>query len=415
MDLVYERCCGLDVHKRSVAACLIVPRPDGVPAKEVRTFGTMTQDLLALGDWLGAAGVTHVAMESTGVYWKPIWNLLEDRFTLILANARHIKAVPGRKTDVRDCEWVADLLRHGLLHASFVPDRAGRERRELTAYRRALVDERTAEINRLQKTLEGANLKLSSVASDVVGVSGRAMLQALVDGTVDPSALAQLAHGRLRDKLPELERALVGRVGPHERFLLGQHLAQLAHLDRAIEQVSAQITERMRPFEDDIARLDTIPGVAVRTAQEIVAQIGTDMSRFPSARHIASWAGVCPGNHESAGKRYSGRTRPGNAALQRALVEAAHAAGRTRNTYLSAQFHRLVPRCGVKKTALAVGHSILTIAYCILRDGTTYTDLGANYFDLRDRRALERRLIKRLEALGNHVTISPDRPDGVAA
>jgi transposase len=308
VDVLYERCCGLDIHKKLVVACLITPGPKRVPSKEVRSFGTMTHDLLALGDWLLDQSVTHVAMEATGVYWKPLFNLLEERFTLVLANAQHIKQVPGRKTDVRDCEWIADLLRHGLLRASYVPDRPQRELRELTRYRTTLVRERAREVNRIQKTLEGANVKganvkLGDVASDVLGTSGRAMLDALVNGTTDAAALADLARGRLRDKLDRLEQALSGRMGNHQRFLLAEQLRHLDSLDQRIDRVSAEIAERVRPFEALIERLDAIPGVGRRVAEVLVAEVGADMTRFPSAAHLASWAGICPGNNESAGKQ----------------------------------------------------------------------------------------------------------------
>jgi transposase len=407
MDVLYERCCGLDIHKKTVVVCLIMPGPDGKPVKEVRQFGTMTDDLLQLADWLGAHEVTHVAMESTGVYWKPIWNLLEDRFTLLLVNARHVKAVPGRKTDAKDCEWLADLLRHGLLHGSFVPDRPQRELRELTRYRTSLVQERSAEVNRLQKTLEGANIKLGDVATDIMGLSSRQMLEALVSGETDAAAMAQLAQGRLRDKLPELERALAGRVGPHQRFLLARQLAHIDFLDAAIAEVSAQITERLRPFEPELQRLVTIPGVGRRTAEVLLAEIGTDMRRFPTPAHLASWAGMCPGNDESAGKRRSGKTRKGSPWLRSALIEAARAAGRSKQTYLAAQYHRLAARRGTKRAAVAVGHTILVIAYHLLSEDDIYRDLGDRYFDERDRQAVERRLVARLEGLGYTVALEP--------
>lgn len=404
MEILHERCCGLDIHKDTVVACLITPGPDGQPHKEVRTFGTVTEELLALGDWLTTAGCENVAMESTGVYWKPIYNLLEDQMTLRLANPRHIKAVPGRKTDVQDCEWIADLLRHGLLPTSFVPDRDQRELRELTRYRTSLVQERAAEVNRIQKTLEGANLKLGSVASDVLGVSGRAMLRALVAGTTDPAALADLAQGRLREKRVALERALTGRLGPHQRFLLGEQLAHLEALEASIERVSSEISERLRPFADELERLDTIPGVGQRTAEVLVAEVGTDMSRFPTAGHLASWAGMCPGNHESAGKRLSGRTRKGSPWLRTALIEAAHGARHARRTYLAAQYHRLAARRGAKKAAVAVGHSVLVAAYSILRNQTTYADLGETHFDRLLSQRAEHRLAERLRGLGYAVT-----------
>jgi transposase len=405
VDVVHGCCCGVDIHKDTVVACLLTSGERGAVQKEVRTFGTMTDDVLALGDWLAEAGCTHVAMESTGVYWKPIWNVLEGQFELLLANAQHIKRVPGRKTDVQDSEWIADLLRHGLLTASFVPNREQRELRELTRYRLALVRERSREVQRLQKTLEGANIKLGSVASDILGKSGREILTGLVAGRADAAALADLAQGKLREKLPALERALVGRFGPHQQFLVARQLGHLDDLDGLIADLSAQIAERVRPFEDAITRLDTIPGVGPRTAEVIVAEIGTDMTRFPTDRHLASWAALCPGNHESAGKRTSGKPRQGNRALRTALVEAAKAAGRSRQTYLSAQYHRLAPRRGKNKAAVAVAHSILIISYHLLKDGGSYDDLGSDFFDRRDQDATERRLVKRLEALGNKVSI----------
>jgi transposase len=407
MDVIYERCCGLDVHKRSVVACAIVPGADGRPEKTIRSFGTMTADLLALADWLADLGVTHVALESTGVYWKPVWNLLEAQYTLLLVNAQHIKAVPGRKTDVRDCEWIADLLRHGLLRGSFVPDRPQRELRELTRYRASLVRERTAAVNRLQTTLAGANIKLASVVSDLLGVSGRQMLGALVAGETDAVALADLARGRLREKLPALERALTGRMGAHQRFLLARQLAHRDDLDALLGEVSAEIETRLHPFAAALSALDTIPGVGRRTAEVLVAELGVEMTRFPSAAHLASWAGMAPGNNESAGKRRSGRTRQANPWLRASLVEAARAAARTKDTYLAARYRRLAARRGPKKAAVAVGHSILVIAYHLLRHPDTYHDLGSHSFTDRDRTALQRRAVRRLEQLGYHVILEP--------
>jgi transposase len=383
MEPIYERCCGLDVHKKTVVACLISPGPDGALQKQVRTFGTMTDDLLALADWLGAADCTHVAMESTGVYWQPIWNLLEDSFELLLVNARHIKAVPGRKTDVRDCEWIADLLRHGLLQSSVVPDRGQRELRELVRYRTSLARERAAEVNRLQKTLEGANVKLAGVASDILGVSARAMLEALVAGQTDTAALAQLAHGQLREKLPLLERALVGRFEAHHRYLVAKILAHIDFLEASMTELSMVIGERMQPAEDELQRLDSIPGVGPRIAQILVAELGTDLHRFPSAQHLASWAGLCPGNDESAGKRRSGRIRKGNPWLRAALTEAAQAASRSKGRYLAAQFRRLAARRGKKRAIIAVAHSILISVYHLLTRGTVYDELGGDYFARR--------------------------------
>jgi transposase len=407
MHVVYERCCGLDVHKQTVVACAIVPGPDEQPHKTVRTFGAMTEDLLALNDWLAEQGVSHVAMESTGVYWRPVWNVLEGSFELLLVNAQHSKAVPGRKTDVKDAEWLADLLRHGLVRASYIPDRAQRELRELTRYRTSLIRERSAELNRLQKTLEGANIKLTSVASTVLGVSGRQMLHALVAGTTDPLVLADLAKGKLRAKLPRLEQALAGRFGLHQRFLVAQQLAHVDFLDDAIDEVSAEVEARLRPFEAEVQRLDTIPGVARRTAQTLLAEIGTDVHRFPTAGHLASWAGMCPGQHESGGKRSSGKTRKGSAWLRTALVEAAQAAGRTKHSYLGAQYRRLAARRGRKRATVAVGHTILRIAYHLLEQDEGYRDLGVHYFDERERRAVQQRLVRRLEGLGYRVALEP--------
>jgi transposase len=406
MDLLYPRCCGLDVHKKTVVACVLTPGEAGVPGKAIRTFGTMTEDLLALGDWLAGWEVTHVAMESTGVYWQPIWNLLEARFTLLLVNARHVKAVPGRKTDVRDCEWLAELLRHGLLRGSFVPDRAQRELRELVRYRTSLVQERAAHVNRLQKTLEGANIKLAAVASDVTGVSARKMLARLVSGESDPAVLADLAVGRLRDKLPQLERALVGRFGAHHQYLVPRILAAIDFLDAEIADLGRRIAELERPFAAALARLDAIPGVGQRIAEILLAEVGPDLSRFPTAAHLASWAGLCPGNHESAGKRHGGKTRKGNASLRSALVEAGQAAGRT-HSYLGARYRRLARRRGKKRAAVALAHSILVIAYHLLTTpAASFRDLGADYFERRDQ-TLEQRLIRRLERRGYTVTPNP--------
>jgi transposase len=411
MEIVYERCCGLDVHKRTVVACRIVPGPDGTPAKVIRTFGTMTSDLLALADWLAGESCTHIAMEATGVFWKPIYNLLEDQFAVLVVNAQHIKAVPGRKTDVKDAEWIADLLRHGLLRASFIPDRPQRELRELTRYRVTLVQERAREVNRLQKVLEGGNIKLAAVATDVLGKSGHAILKALVAGTTDGAELAQLARGRLREKLPQLEQALQGQVGPHQRFLLAEQLAHIDFLEAAVERVNAEIAARLRPFDAAVARVQVIPGVGLRTAEVLIAELGTDLTRFPSGGHLAAWAGLCPGQNESAGKRRSGRTRPGSPWLRTALVEAAQAAARTQDTYLAAQFRRLAARRGAKRAAVAVAHSILIQVHVLLtRPQQDYHDLGGRYFDERDRQAIERRLVRRLEAFGYHVSLEPTTP-----
>jgi transposase len=406
VEVVHERCCGLDIHKKLIVACAVTPGNGGQPRRQVRTFGTMTDELQQLSGWLSEQGVTHVAMESTGSYWKPIFNVLEESFELLLVNAQHLKAVPGRKTDVKDAEWIADLLRHGLLKASFIPDREQRELRELVRYRTSLVQERTAAANRLQKVLEGANVKLASVATNILGRSGREMLQALVGGETNTAVMAEFARGRLRDKRPTLERALAGRFGPHQRFLVAQILAHIDFLDETIERLNVEIGERERPFEAVLGRLDTIPGVGRRIAEIIVAEVGPDVRRFPSAGHLASWAGLCPGQDESAGKRRSGKTRKGNRWLRSALVEAAQAARRTK-TYLAAQFRRLTTRRGLKKAMVAVAHSILRIVYHLLIDAHPFEDLGEAYFDQRQRQHVSRRLKQRLERLGYRVQLEP--------
>lgn len=410
MNLLYERCAGLDVHKRNVLVCATTPDSQGQRHKERRTFSTMTPELLRMRHWLQDLGVTHVAMESTGSFWKPIFNILEGHMEVLVVNAQHLKAVPGRKTDVKDAEWIADLLQHGLLRASFVPPAPQRELRELTRYRTRLVEERSRIINRLQKTLEDANLKLASVASDLMGRSARDMLAALLAGEVDPSALAQLARGRMRAKRDLLEQALQGLLKPHHRFLLSEQLADIDALDEAIEHMSAEIAQRLRPYEALLQRLETIPGIKRRLAEVILAEIGPDMSRFPSARHLASWAGMCPGNNESAGKRLSGKTRKGSPWLRSALVEAAHAAIHCKDSYLAAQYQRLVIRRGGKKATIAVGHTLLVIIYQLLSQDKDYEELGGNYFDEWDRQAVQKRLVRRLEKLGYQVTLEPTSP-----
>lgn len=403
MEVVHERCCGLDVHKKTVVACVIVPE-----GRETRTFGTMTDDLEALAQWLEGRGVSHVAMESTGVFWKPIYNVLETYdFELLVVNAQHMKAVPGRKTDVKDAEWIADLLRHGLVRASYVPSRTERELRELVRYRKSLVRERATEVNRVQKVLEGANIKLASVASDVLGKSGRAMVEALIGGVMDAREMATLARGKLQDKQPDLERALSGVVGPHQRLVLATQLRHITFLDDEIERLSQEIAERQRPFEESLGRLQTIPGIGRRTAEVILAEVGPDMSRFPTAGHLASWAGVCPGQNESAGKRMSGRTRKGCVWLREALTEAARAAARTRRTYLAAQYHRIAARRGAKRAAVAVAHTILVIVYHLLQRGGVYEDLGPNYFDERNKTATVKRAVARITRLGYDVVLTP--------
>jgi len=407
MDVLYARCAGVDVHKKMVVACLITPDAAGTPTKETRTYGTMTADLLDMLDWLVDAGCTHVAMESTGVFWKPLYNLMEGALEILVVNAAHMKNVPGRKTDVKDAEWIADLLRLGLLQASFIPDRPQRELRELTRYRTSLLQERSAEVNRLQKTLEGANIKLSSVATDIMGKSGRDMLAALVAGRTDAAALAQLARGKLREKLPQLEKALRGQFADHQRFLVAQQLAHIDGLDEIIDRVSAEIAERVRPFEEAIEQVDTVTGIGRRTAEVLVAEVGTDLTRFRTHRHLASWAGLCPGNNESAGKHKGGKTRKGSPWLRAALIEAAKAAGRSKKTYLGVQYRRIAARRGAKRAAVAVAHSLLVIVYHILTRHEPYHDLGVTYFDERDRQAVERRLVKRLQSLGYEVSLHP--------
>lgn len=415
MEVMYPRCCGLDVHKKTVVACLLITEPGQPVRKAVRTFPTMSADLLALADWLQDQGCTHVAMESTGVYWRPIYNLLEDAFTVLVVNAQHIKAVPGRKTDVADSEWIADLLRHGLLRASFIPPRPQRELRELTRYRTALRYERVAEVNRLQKILEGANIKLASVVSDITGKSGHEMLLALVAGTTEAASIAQLARGVLREKIPQLERALAGQFNAHHRFLVAQQLAHIDFLDLLIERVGAEIATRLQAdAAAALCLLQTLPGVGQRTAEVILAEIGTDMSRFPSAGHLASWVGLCPGNQESAGKRLSGRTRKGSPWLRAALVEAAQAAAHMKQpTYLAAQYRRVAARRGAKRAAVAVAHSLLVMIYHMLSRHEPYHDLGGNYFEERDRLERERRLARHLEALG-YTVVPPPTPASVA-
>jgi transposase len=363
MQVIHPRCCGIDVHKRSVVACVLLTEPDGSVRRRVNTFGTMTADLLALHDWLGGFGVTHIAMESTGVYWRPVYNLLEEEGrTILLVNPQHMKAVPGRKTDVQDAEWIADLLRHGLLRGSFIPPAPIRALRELTRYRKVLVAQRADEVNRVQKLLEGANVKLASVATDVLGVSGRAMLAALREGQEDPEALAELARGRLRAKLPALRRALEGRVQAHHRILLAQLLAHIDYLEAAIAEMQTGIARALAPYDAAIELLQTIPGVGPVAAAAIVAEVGADMGRFPSGRHLASWAGVCPGNKQSGGKRLGGKTTNGNVWLRAMLGEVAWSSARCKGTYLHAQYHRLARRRGKYRAILAVAHRVVVIS-----------------------------------------------------
>src|SRR5213594_2914373 len=407
MEVVYPCCCGLDVHKKSITACVLWAEAKGKSRKEKRRFGTFTHDLLQLADWLGESGVTHVAMESTGVYWKPVWNILAEQFKVLLVNAQHIKAVPGRKTDQKDSEWIADLLQHGLLRGSFVPPQPTRELRDLTRYRVSLAQEINRIANRIQKVLEDANIKLASVATDTLGASGRAMLEAIVKGEQDSQRLAEMSRGLLRNKIPELQLALEGRVTGHHRFLLRELLDHLYFVESKMRRIEQEVEERLGPFQSEVARLCTIPGVDRVTAWGLLAEIGLDMSQFPDARHLASWAGLCPGNHESAGKRKSGKIRKGSLWLRRCLCQAAWAVSTKKNNYLSALYRRLAARRGTKRATIAVAHKLLVIAYHILRDGTSYRDLGPDYFDRLNPEGLRRRLTKRLEGLGFKVTLEP--------
>jgi transposase len=403
MEVLYPRCAGLDVHKDTVVACVrCVSEPQ---RREVRTFGTTTSDLFALADWLEADGCTHVAMEATGIYWKPVWHLLEGRFELVLANAQHIRNVPGRKTDVNDAMWIADLLAHGLIRSSFVPPSQIQELRDLTRTRKQLVREISQHTLRIQKTLEDANIKVASVLSNVIGKSGRAMLAAIIAGESDPGHLADLAVGTARRKKSELIESLRGRVSDHHRGMLKLHLGLIGALEAALAEIDAAAGKLLAPIQERAALLTTMPGVSDIVSQVIVAEIGVDMSRFPTAGHLVSWAGLCPRNDESAGKRRSTRVRKTANWLKTTLVTAAWAASRKNDSYLRAQFLRLKSRRGAKKAILAVAASMLTASYYMLRDGVEYRDLGPTHFDRRDRTKTARRLVKRLHDLGFDVEV----------
>ena len=411
MQVLHHRCAGLDVHnvhKKTVVACVLVTQPDGAARAEVRTFGTMTADLVRLGAWLRERQVEQVVLESTGVYWWPVFAILEEGgLAVVLVNPQHVKAVPGRKTDVKDAEWLTELLRHGLLRASFVPPAAIRELRELLRYRKALVRERTQEVNRLQKVLESANLKLAAVATDVLGVSGRQMLEAIARGEDDPAVLAELAKRRLRAKLPELRLALEGRVKAHHRLLLRAILEHVDFLEGAIEALEAEVERALAPFAPEVAVLETIPGVSRTAAAAILAEVGTDMARFASAKHLASWAGVCPGNRQSGGRRLSGRTTHGNVWLRGVLGEVAWAAIRTQGTSFGARFRRLARRQGVQKAVVAVMHHLLVVIHAVLTDREPYRELGPDYFARPDPQRAARRHVQQLERLGYHVALTP--------
>jgi transposase len=415
MDIFHTCCAGLDVHKEKVVVCVRRLAAHQVH-QEIRTFRTETNALLDLADWLTDQGVTHVALESTGVYWKPIWNLFEGVFEMLLINAEHIKAVPGRKTDVKDCQWIAQLLQHGLLKPSFIPDKPVRQLRDLTRQRVQLVRQKVQVGNRIQKTLEDANIKLASVASDVLGVSGRDMLRAIVAGERDPIVLADLARQRLRAKIPQLREALCGEIEGHHRFLLGMLLEQVDFLEGQIGKLTTRIAEVLpTPFEAAIERLDTVPGIDRKAAENIVAELGVDLKTFASPAQLASWAGVCPGNNESAGKRRSSRTTQGNAWLRVVLVQCAWAASHSEGTYLQALYRRLAGRRGKKRALVAVAHRLLHIVYAVLKKGEVYRELGTDYQDKRpDKGRQAARLVARLERLGLKVTVTEAEPEGAA-
>ena len=407
MEILYPRCAGLDVHKETVSVCMLTPGAGAEPSKQIQQFGTTTGELRQLRDWLQRSGVTHAAMESTGVYWKPVFNILEGACEIILVNARHIKQVPGRKTDKADCAWIASLLRHGLLAASFVPELEVRQLRDLCRMRTTLVRECVRVGNRLRKVLEDANIKLDSVASDALGVSGREMIVALIEGCEDAAELAGMARGRLRAKLPELERALEGQVTPHHRFLLRELMRQLSFLEGQVERFEKQIEPQMPPFEWAAWQLMTVPGIDRTAACALIAEIGADMTRFPSSRHLASWAGLCPGNNQSAGKQRSTMSHRGNRWIKGVMTEIAWAASRTKNTYAASFYRRLAPHRGKKRALVALANSLLQAAWHMLRQRRPYGESGADYFDRLYRERLTTSLLRRLQRLGHTVTLQP--------
>jgi transposase len=407
MEVMFTRCAGIDVHKRTVVVCRVVLTDEGAWLRETRTYATTTDDLLRLSDWLTAGGCTHVGLESTGEYWKPVFNLLEGSCEVWLLNAQHIQAVPGRKTDVRDAEWIAELLRHGLVRPSFIPPRHQRDLRELTRHRTTFVRERATLANRVQKVLEGTNLKLAAVVTNVLGVSGRAILAALLAGEEDVAVLADLAKGKLRKKRDELERALRGQLRPHHRFLLAELLAQIDGLDATIARFDAEIARQCAANEEEevVTLLDTIPGIGRAMAELLVAEVGVDMGRFPTPAHLAAWAGVAPGNNESGGRQRAGKTRKGNTWLKTALVQAAHGAARAHGTALAARYRRIAARRGAKRAIMAVAHRLLIIAYHVIAQREPYRELGAGYLDRQQPAALADRLLRRLRQLGVEVQV----------
>ena len=407
MQVVHERCAGLDVHKKSIYAGVISLDKEGKKYREIGSFGAVTAELLGLADWLKQHGVTHVAMEATGVYWRPVWAVLEGQFELLLVNPHHVKAMPGRKTDAKDCEWLADLLQHGLVRGSFVPPTEIQDLRDLTRYRVELTQSQNRVSNRIQKVLEQANIKLSSVASDTLGVSGQLMIEAIIAGEDNAERLADLAKRKLRQRIPDLEIALSGRVRDHHRFLLKEHLDEWKALSSRIRRIEEEIDRRIVPFEHAVTLWQTIPGINRVTACALVAEIGVNMDQFPSAQHLASWAGVCPGHNESAGKRMSGTIRDGNRWLRRALCQASWAASRKKNCYLSAQFKRIAARRGVKRALIALAHAILIIVYMMLKTSKSYHELGGDYLEQINKEQLQNYLVRRLQRLGLTVSVQP--------
>jgi transposase len=407
MQVVHEHCAGLDVHKKNVYACILMLENNGKKKREIRSFGGVTAELVKLAAWLREHGVTHVAMEATGVFWRPVWAVLEGQFELMLVNPHHIKVIPGRKTDAKDCEWIADLLQHGLIRGSFVPPADIQDLRDLTRYRAELVQARNKVDNRIQKLLEQCNIKLSSVASDTLGASGRLMIEAIIQGEDDAERLADLAKQRLREKIAELRLALTGKVRDHHRFLLKELLGEWKGLGERIRGIEKEIDRRIVRFAQAVQLWESIPGVDHVAACSLVAEVGTDMGQFPSAHHLASWAAVCPGNNQSAGKRISGATRDGNKWLRRTLCQVAWAATRKKDCYLSAQFKRLAARRGIKRAVMAVAHSMLLIGYAMLKTGRSYHDLGGGYLEKINKDQLQRYFVKRLQRLGLMVHVQP--------